>query len=191
MLIATHEQDSFIIVDGWRLRAAQEFQAKNDYRFYLNGVCLHSDGRITGTCGHKGFTCEAGFSLSKNVIISISGKIPLREVAEIRFTNAEGGTIKLYNKMVFKRRRKQPPAFHSFSVIDGKFPDIKKAFPEGDLEGCPEYLINGKYLAGVQKAFEPHCEIKIQSYGKDNPIVIKSGSPERQNASVLIMGMRF
>lgn len=55
------------------LEAALVFQAKNDVRYYLNGICFMPDGRITSTDGHRAFIGgKHENKLEDNVIVSVS-----------------------------------------------------------------------------------------------------------------------
>ena len=54
------------------LESASIFQARNDVRYYLNGICFMPDGRIASTDGHRAFIGDSHDNkLTGNVIIKI------------------------------------------------------------------------------------------------------------------------
>lgn len=60
------------------LESALIFQARNDVRYYLNGICFMPDGRIASTDGHRAFIGGTHDNkLTENVIIKI-GKSPTK-----------------------------------------------------------------------------------------------------------------
>ena len=55
------------------LESALIFQARNDVRYYLNGICFMPDGRVASTDGYRAFIgCSHDNKLTENVIIKIS-----------------------------------------------------------------------------------------------------------------------
>lgn len=60
------------------LESALIFQARNDVRYYLNGICFMPDGRIASTDGHRAFIGGSHDNkLAENVIVKI-GKFPTK-----------------------------------------------------------------------------------------------------------------
>lgn len=187
MLIPTLPEGNIpITVDAWKLKAATIFQGKGDIRFYLNGICLLADGRICGTDGHRLFVADCGFKLPENRIICISGSIPNRDVAEIRFYGKDTGVIKLFN-----RWRSPKEEYRAFSVIDGKYPDIDKVLQLDEPQATSAYGIDATYLASVAKAFSPHRGIKVETFKENGPLRFTSDSCERESGEIIIMQRRL
>lgn len=60
------------------LESSLIFQARNDVRYYLNGICFMTNGRIASTDGHRAFIGgRHDNKLTENVIIKI-GKSPTK-----------------------------------------------------------------------------------------------------------------
>lgn len=55
------------------LESALIFQARNDVRYYLNGICFMNDGRIASTDGYRAFIGGSHDNeLAENVIVKVS-----------------------------------------------------------------------------------------------------------------------
>lgn len=169
------------------LEAALVFQAKNDVRYYLNGICFMPDGRIASTDGHRAFIGgNHENKLEENVIISVS-KSPHK-----RYDYAELDTK---TKLV---------TYHDFTdamvgagicdVIDGRFPDIDRIVPK-EKSPAEEIGFNAKYLADVEKAaklFNPKFEgVRFELNGNTSAAVANLSSPEGLTAKIIVMPMRI
>lgn len=159
---------------------ARLFQAKQDVRYYLNGIHL-SGNKIESTDGHTMYRCEAseasmdcGFigDLEKqypDLIIQEEGAAPTKAVrkksiwvvievdqkinsAVIRYIASNGSTL----------------AMQSANIIDGKYPDSDKVFSKKETDNkteCEfEVGFNAEYLKKVTDAFS----------GRKIPIAIKT-----------------
>lgn len=135
------------------LKAALICAAKNDVRFYLNGVAIDR-GNVVSTDGHRLFYTEidsinpemqqviipreAVEYLSKKAI----GIKDLEKVVKVTLEGAEG-----------KLTIQGTDISESFRAIDGKFPEWKRIIPKQDgseYEG--EYpTFNWQYLVDFQK----------------------------------------
>lgn len=62
------------------LEGALIFQAKQDVRYYLNGICFMPDGRVAATDGHRAMIASKHENkIKSNVIVSIS-KSPTKKL---------------------------------------------------------------------------------------------------------------
>ncbi|EOX9818562.1 hypothetical protein I3B46_14520 [Providencia sp. 2.29] len=133
-----------MIIQTHLLRAALVCVAKNDPRYYLQGVHINSK-HIEATNGHVALRMEHGIKTRKNVILEFRGKIPAKaETTEIVFA-------------------KEPYAVHrdskgvrvGFTAIvshsDARFPDLNRVIPT-KFEMCTPYF-QAAYLAYPEKMF--------------------------------------
>ena len=149
---------------------------KNDIRYYLNGVAFDmTQGNLTiaATDGHRGAFVETKIEAHRKHVfiaeresierlIKIIGK---REVVDLAFledhatATVGGDTVKL-------------------EMIDGKYPDWRKAFKPGtDLVATERFAINAKYLGQATKACElfagRYPAITCEMRGADTVVTLK------------------
>nr|ELR5114971.1 hypothetical protein [Providencia stuartii] len=133
-----------MIIQTHLLRAALVCVAKNDPRYYLQGVHINSK-YIEATNGHVALRMEHDIRTRKNVILEFRGKLPAKsETTEIVFT-------------------KEPYAVHrdikgvrvGFTAIvshsDARFPDLDRVIPT-KFETCLPHF-QAAYLAYPEKMF--------------------------------------
>ena len=126
------------------LESALIFQARNDVRYYLNGICFMPDGRIASTDGHRAFIGgRHDNNLTENVIIKI-GKSP----------------TKRYDYAIIDTKSKIATYHDETGVmvgagiceeIDGRFPDIDRVIPK-ETKAAEEIGFNTGYLIDIEKA---------------------------------------
>lgn len=170
------------------LEGALIFQAKQDARYYLNGICFMPDGRIAATDGHRAMIASKHENkIKSNVIVSIS-KSPTKN----------------YSYAVIDTRAKIVTYHGSFddvlvgagicSEIDGRFPDIDRVIP---TQNAPTEQIgfNAKYLADVEKLaklFNPKYEsVRFELNGNTSAAVANVSAPTGETAKVIVMPMRI
>jgi hypothetical protein len=198
--IGFSDSEPFVIVPGWALRAAEVFKATNDYRYYLQGICLMKDGRIVGTDGKTMFVYQSDFSLPENKIIKLSEKIPVR-ANEIRVSFfIEGRHQKARLKLYHYKPRDH---FLTLSkvitadVIDAQFPNIDRIVEQSSegSESSGPVRLNPMYLARAEKAFpgsDRCCHgVICQSTGQEGCYVIKPAQKDYEGATIYIMPMRM
>lgn len=138
-----------------QIRAALIFSAKNDIRYYLNGVCLHvgecGDARLVACDGHRLAVlklCDESSATPGEYIIP--GE-PLKAIKKAgRFDVPLSLTIENDNF------RFVDPSDNSIlcgaKLIEGKFPDYQRVVPlPENMSGAPG-TFNAKYLSDIQKA---------------------------------------
>jgi len=137
------------------IRAAQIFQAKNDGRYYLNGVFIGQDGMVAGTNGHAAFVSSHDAEIDQDYILHISGPIP-KSAKEIEF-------IVVGDRMIVdcKDRHSCTVKLLAASIIVDapEYPKINERYPvysDDDIEefiGRNKLCIQAKYMANVSKVF--------------------------------------
>lgn len=181
------------------LETALIFQAKQDVRYYLNGICFMKDGRIAATDGHRAFIgSKHENQLEDNVIVSIS-KSPVK-----RYDMAELDTdtgIVTYNT-VFKSVNEDESIEEILTLvgagicklIDGRFPDIDRVTPK-KTEPAEVIGFNAGYLADIEKAaklFNPRwSSVKLELQGNDSSAVANLSSPFGDTGKIVVMPMRL
>lgn len=169
------------------LEGALIFQAKHDARYYLNGICFMTDGRVAATDGHRAMIASKHENkIKSNVIVSIS-KSPTKN----------------YPYAVIDTRAKIVTYHNNFDVlvgagicseVDGKFPDIDRVIPKHTAP-AEQIGFNAKYLADVEKLaklFSPKYEsVRFELNGNINAAVANISAPTGETAKVIVMPMRL
>lgn len=169
------------------LEGALIFQAKQDVRYYLNGICFMPDGRVAATDGHRAMIASKHENkIKSNVIVSIS-KSPTKN----------------YSYAVIDTRAKIVTYHNNFDVlvgtgicsdVDGKFPDIDRVIPK-QTAPAEQIGFNAKYLADVEKLaklFNPKYEgVRFELNGNINAAVANISAPTGETAKVIVMPMRI
>lgn len=169
------------------LEGALIFQAKQDVRYYLNGICFMPDGRVAATDGHRAMIASKHENkIKSNVIVSIS-KSPTKN----------------YSYAVIDTRAKIVTYHNNFDVlvgagicseVDGKFPDIDRVIPK-QTAPAEQIGFNAKYLADVEKLaklFNPKFEaVLFELNGNTSAAVANISAPTGETAKVIVMPMRI
>lgn len=155
------------------LRAAMLFQAKNDVRYYLNGLTI-TNKHVMATNGHIAVMMEHGQKIrSKSIIISFSHKIPSKAVTT---------KINLLGKNSYAEHIGPLGDVISIGIVEiihGKSPDIKKvidgAYAPYDGEN-EKVAMQAKYLAVIDKAFgggRDFCHISLKYSESNQPVGVE------------------
>ena len=153
-------------VKSIKLRAAIQFQAKNDVRHYLNGINISKD-YIEATNGHIAVrmnNCES-FN-DEGFIIKFIGSIPKKaDTTEI-----------LKNERVCKHYDCDGSLIgaQAFDILEGAYPDLSKVVPKTKKKD--EFPpLQTKYLNVIDKAFNQasnkFCTVKPVSYALNEAVV--------------------
>lgn len=169
------------------LESALIFQARNDVRYYLNGICFMPDGRIASTDGHRAFIGGShGNKLTENVIIKI-GKSPTKRYeyaiidtkSKIATYHDEGGMM---------------VGAGICEEIDGRFPDIDRVIPK-ETKAAGEIGFNAGYLVDIEKVaklFNPKYEaVRFDLNGNTSAAVANISAPTGETAKIVVMPMRL
>lgn len=169
------------------LEGALIFQAKQDARYYLNGICFMPDGRVAATDGHRAMIASKHENkIKSNVIVSIS-KSPTKN----------------YSYAVIDTRAKIVTYHNNFDVlvgagicsdVDGNYPDIDRVIPK-QTAPAEQIGFNAKYLADVEKLaklFNPKFEaVLFELNGNTSAAVANISAPTGETAKVIVMPMRI
>lgn len=169
------------------LEGALIFQAKQDVRYYLNGICFMPDGRVAATDGHRAMIASKHENkIKSNVIVSIS-KSPTKN----------------YSYAVIDTKAKIVTYHNNFDVlvgagicseVDGKFPDIDRVIPT-QTAPAEQIGFNAKYLADIEKLaklLNPKYEsVRFELNGNINAAVANISAPTGETAKVIVMPMRI
>lgn len=195
------------------------FQAKQDVRFYLNGIYITHD-HIVATNGHTMFVSpyESDMRPEQAMIVAIKGKIPPKaynlellydeetKIGVMRGVEPTPIKMKLLNKGTGEFEEQPPKAMavldamgHPqtvfFQMVDGRFPDWRRVIPTGDLVPTDRIGINFGYADLVAKACKElgskfaACAINLR--GPTTSIEVELSSPEYQGAKAIIMPCRL
>lgn len=169
------------------LESALIFQARNDVRYYLNGICFMPDGRIASTDGHRAFIGGRNDNkLAENVIIKI-GKSPTKRY-EYAIIDTESKIATYHDEagvMV---------GAGICEEIDGRFPDIDRVIPK-ETKAADCIGFNAGYLVDVEKVaklFNPKfSSVKFELNGNTNAAVCCVSAPTGETAKIVVMPMRL
>jgi len=176
-----------ITINAKLLKAAQQFQGKNDVRHYLNGICISNDGNIKASNGHILFRAPHGYGqqLGGDIIIDIKGAVPASAYTAI--IDLDQKTVSYDDKAGTLKR---------FDYIDGIYPDIDRIIPASVPKPVKEMAIAGELLATTAKAMNMLHGDKTRGaiyefHGADEAIVVRSLSADHPDAIAVLMPMRL
>ncbi|QBH97190.1 hypothetical protein EKN56_12775 [Limnobaculum zhutongyuii] len=149
------------------LRAALVCVAKNDARYYLNGIHI-TPKYIEATNGHVALRLEHGINTRRNIIVQFIGHIPVRaDMTELTFGKSLLATH--YDA------HGQRIGFTAIKLLDGRFPDLDRVVPtmvdhninpvvQAGLLSYPEKMF------GRERKFIP---MQLLPSGKESAVLIK------------------
>lgn len=169
------------------LEGALMFQANQDVRYYLNGICFMPDGRVAATDGHRAMIASKHENkLTDNVIVSVS-KAPTRRY-DYSLLDTKIGIVTYHDEHEIM------VGAGICSEIDGRFPDIDRVIPK-QTEPTEQIGFNAKYLADVEKLaklFNPKYEaVLFELNGNSGAAVANISAPTGETAKVIVMPMRI
>lgn len=169
-----------MIIQSKLIRAALVCAAKNDVRYYLNGIHI-TPKYIEATNGHVALRMEHGIRTKKNIIVQFEGSVPLKaETTELIFSKEP---IAIHRNGLERRI-----SITGIKLVDGRFPDMERVIPDKvDFSISPviqaEYLSYPERMFGRERKFIPvqlrpsgeHGAVRIQF---DPVINTTYGNPE-------------
>jgi hypothetical protein len=176
-------------IDARQIKAAMLMMAKNDVRYYLNGLLI-GGGKVVATDGHRMIVVDSKTSTFDPTIFSIKGKLPARAMScEFVFIGEDYGVVTSKDC-----RDNDIDAVVKFSIIDGKYPDYKKVIPTDKCDSVSEIGFNIGYLSDVHKASvalgSGLSHGKFEFYGEGRMTLISIRTPEN-SAICAIMATRL
>jgi DNA polymerase-3 subunit beta len=150
-------KDLICTMTGQQYRAAHLCTAKNDIRYYLNG--MHIDAKnheVVGTNGHIMYVAkiEPG-PIMKTLIFESVSVLASTEKIEI-FRHDDGNVITVVHGS-------KGTVQHICELIDGRFPDYRAVIElTKKREPCNIVGMNPVYLANVPKIFYKSNSVKLE-----------------------------
>lgn len=137
-------------LDARKVRAAMFTQAKNDVRYYLNGLLI-GGGRIVSTDGHRMTIIGEDVASEEPKIYQIKGSIlKSARTCEFVFVGDDHGFLTMKNNLGVDLDK-----VLKFCIVDGRYPDYERVMPiPGTEKTVSEIGFNVKYLADVDKVAE-------------------------------------
>lgn len=169
------------------LESALIFQARNDVRYYLNGICFIPDGRIASTDGHRAFIGGSHDNeLAENIIVKVSKSPTKRYEYAIIDTKSKIAT--------YHDEAGVMVGAGICEEIDGRLPDIDRIIPK-ETNGAHRIGFNAGYLVDIEKAaklFNPKfCGVNFELNGNTNAAVCCLSAPSGETAKIIVMPMRI
>lgn len=147
-------------IDSQQLRAAMVCQAKNDVRYYLQGVHIFGN-TIEATNGHVAVVMTMKRRVRGDWILNIKGKISkLASVSKFEFSKKES-IVKHYDALGNLLQ------IHAVDVIDGKFPNIKK-ITDLKCTPAPYAAFNTKYIGFMGEMFGDKNGCNVAMFTNDS-----------------------
>lgn len=169
------------------LECALIFQAKNDIRYYLNGICFKADGRVASTDGHRAFIGGKHDGLMESDLILSITKSPTKKY-DYAVIDTDAEIITYHHDTTLK------VGIGMVSVVDGKFPDIDRIIPK-DKQATETIGFRAKYLADLDKAadlFNPRWNsVTFDLNGSSGCAVARFKSPSSDEGIIIVMPMRI
>lgn len=135
------------------LKSALVCAAKNDIRFYLNGVAL-DQGHIVATDGHRMFYApfESIKDLPQIIIPREAIEFIAKKASGIGKKDPEKVNVKIHIDGC-KGTLNVLDCTESFTLIDGKFPEWKRIIPKPAMQKYESQtlMFNWQYMADFQK----------------------------------------
>ena len=182
-------------IDSNTLRAALTHVAKNDVRYYLNGICMDLDaGRIVATDGHRMFVAFGPKDPGKGRVI-----LPRDLVANVCKVAGKRGqqvTVTLAGSGDTATATLSLPTGAQFgeTLIDGRFPDWPRVVPTTLSGELGQYDLD--YLAAAADALVIHGAasktqgVRVAHNGADKPCIVWAPDCTENMAFVVVMPMR-
>lgn len=169
------------------LEGALMFQAKQDIRYYLNGICFMSDGRVAATDGNRAMIASKHENkLTDNVIVSVS-KSPTKRY-DFAIIDTDTGIVTYNDENMIR------VGSGICSLIDGRFPDIDRVIPK-ETAPAEEIGFNAGYLVDIEKVAKlfnhKFSVVKFELNGNTNAAVCCLSAPSGETAKVIVMPMRI
>lgn len=175
------------------IRAAREFQAKNDCRHYLCGINI-TGKTVEATNGHVAITMDHGIKRAKKGIYNIIGRIPAK-CYEIEFVIKKDISI-----VKFLCGLGSLLSVCIVEVVDGKFPNLQtkvlKELLASPTDNTVIPCMNADYVALASKAFKglQFPQLDFEFRGEQKAVIVKLYGElqniEFGNPTIVIMPVR-
>lgn len=140
-------------IEANRFRALMTTAAKNDVRYYLNGIHLNiKQMRVEATDGHRAIympldpdeCTQAGISGDESIILSRPAKLPNKTdgPVQIEITGTNNATVTYTTA-------KGAVTIHQEHIIDGQFPDLDRVMPDSGATAMAALHFNPLLVADM------------------------------------------
>lgn len=203
------------------VKAAMLFQAKQDVRYYLNGIYIAAE-HVVATDGHTMLVCpyESDLRPEKPMIIAINGKISSKaynlellyddesEIGVVRCVGPTPTSIKIVDPAkpeseweeadpkpiaVLDKSGHQEKVF--FHKIEAKYPDWRRVIPNGEPVPTSQIGLDFNYCDRVAKASKElgshFAQCVVTLYGAETTIEVEIKSHGYPGAKAYIMPCRM
>lgn len=151
-------------INSKQLRAAKVCQAKDDVRYYLNGIHIYKN-KIEATNGHIAVQMTMKNRIKRDLILNIQGPIP-KTAKDSIFVFGKDNFVKHYDSFGSLIK------ISVVDVIDGKFPDINRVLPT-KFESVDSIGVKASYIGLFGEMFD--CKwgaAKLQFTGKNGAMLL-------------------
>lgn len=165
------------------LRGAQMCQAKNDIRYYLNGI--HIKGNyVEATNGHVCVRMTMDKEVETERIVNIHGKVPVRAVSSIFEFGEVEAIVKHYDLLC------KLISVQIVDVIEGNYPDVERVMPaDKNKLAVDEIGLETSYISLFYDMFK--CQAKLEFFGVSSAVrltpVSKSVNNDYGNPIFVVM----
>lgn len=176
------------------VKAAKAFAAKNDIRFYFNGVALYvsDDGVIESVAATDGYSMAVIGSTQLNGEASI---IANKDIDTLCNALATSDKVKVNWPVIEVGDYKIP-------LVDGRYPDVKRVIPTGERKPAdvigiqPDILAKLKpFKAALTKNLKPRDRAgvgcKMMCGSTSEAVMFKFDNEKIDNAIVVVQPMRL
>lgn len=153
-----------ITVDTFKFKAALASIAKQDVRYYLQGVYLTPDGHCHATDGHQGVIASKAFTPPdefNGLIVELHAKLPTKCNDTITFDTDT--CVADYGTGIVK-----------FATLDAQFPNLQRVIPQGEPEKIDMIGIDVNLLKNATKVFQfkKYAGVRLTFHGPINAIKV-------------------
>jgi len=161
-------------INSNQLRAAKVCQAKDDVRYYLNGIHIYKN-KIEATNGHIAVQMTMSKRVKSDRILNIQGPTP-KKAQESEFVFGRDNFVKHYDSFGSLIK------ISVVDVIDGKFPDINRVIPK-HFKSIPTIGVETTYIGLFGKMFD--CRFggiaRLKFTGENGSMLLTSTSAPINN----------
>jgi len=160
-------------INSKQLRAAKVCQAKDDIRYYLNGIHIYKN-KIEATNGHIAVQMTMKNRIRRDLILNIQGPIP-KSAEESIFVFGKDNFVKHYDSFGSLIK------ISVVDVIDGKFPNIEKVMPT-NFKKVATIGVNTGYFGLFSKMFDQNFgEVARLKFTGDNGAMLLTSDSQLIN----------
>ena len=160
-------------INSKQLRAAKVCQAKNDVRYYLNGIHIYKN-KIEATNGHIAVQMTMVNRIKRNLILNIQGPIP-KKAQDSVFVFGKDNFVKHYDSFGSLIK------ISVVDVIDGKYPDLNKTMPS-NFKSVTTIGVNTGYLGLFSEMFDQRFgEVARLAFAGENGVMLLTSNSQYIN----------